>query len=62
MSCSSAFAPSPADSACPPAPLPSFLGLVDSSGLREKMTVLSLPGELRDGSEQKKRCLFSVFR
>lgn len=43
-------------------PLPSFLGLVDSSGLREKMTVLSLPGELRDGSEQKKRCLFSVFR
>lgn len=46
----------------PPPPLPSFLGLVDSSGLREKMTVLSLPGELRDGSEQKKRCLFSVFR
>lgn len=45
-----------------PPPLPSFLGLVDSSGLREKMTVLSLPGELRDGSEQKKRCLFSVFR
>lgn len=46
----------------PRPPLPSFLGLVDSSGLREKMTVLSLPGELRDGSEQKKRCLFSVFR